>query len=205
MASTSQGSKFFDLHIDVNDLTDQFRDMNASLKTAVVNTLNQIGRASNKEIAADIKENYNIKARSLKIGKLVRLHRADQRKEVPTFTISILKKGRGLALYSAKRGQAGVSVKVKRGRKVVKGSYFVRTKIGRTFVARKAKERRFIVRTSKTGRRYVARASEFLFGPSIAALYARRKSFALIRKVVKRDYQQILDTQFNNQFEKKRR
>lgn len=205
MASSSQNKKVFRLKVDVNDLEDMFADMNTALKTAVVNTLNKVGRAINKEIAADIKENYNIRARSLKIGKLVRLTRADKRKTVPVFTISILKKGRGLALYSAKKGKAGVSVRIKTGRKTVKGSFFVKTKKGMTFVARKGKVRRFVVRTSKTGRRYLGRESDFLFGPSIAALYSRRKSIALIRKVINRDYKKELDVQFNNQFEKKRR
>jgi hypothetical protein len=205
MASASQAKKVFNLHVDVNDLTDMFQDMNKSLKTAVVGTLNVIGRAINKEIATDIKKNYNIKARSLRLGKIVRLRRADARKVVPTFTISILKKGRGLALYSPIRGKAGVGVKIKKGRKTVKGSFFIKSKRGMTFVARKGKRRGFILRKSRTGRSYVARSSDFLYGPSIAQLYRRRTSFKMISKVIKRDYKKELNRQFNNQFEKKRR
>ncbi len=205
MARSSQTKKVFNLHVDVNDLEDVFRDMNTALKTAVVNSLNVIGRTINKEIAMDIKEKYNIKTRSLKIGKTVRLRRADKRKTIPTFIISILKKGRGLALYSPKKGQQGVSVKIRRTRKTVKGSFFIRTKKGRRlFVARKSKEGGFVERVSRTGKRYKAARSEFLYGPSIAALYRRRASFRLISKVIQRDYKDKLDENFNKQFEKKR-
>lgn len=205
MASSSQTKKVFKLSVDVNDLDSAFRDMNKSLQTAVVQTLNVVGRAINKEIATDIKKEYNIKARSLVIGKTVRLFRADARRQIPTFTISILKKGRGLALYSPRKGKAGVSVKIRRSRKTVKGSFFVKGRGGKRFVARKGKRRSFILRTSKTGRKYVARASDWLRGPSIAQLYKRRKSFKLIDKVIKRDYDREMNKQFNQQFEKKRR
>lgn len=205
MAASSQTKKVFNMNVDVNDLEDMYRDMNVALKTAVVNSLNKIGRTINKEIATDIKKNYNIKARSLKLGKTVRLRRADKRKVIPVFTISILKQGRGLALYSPKRTKAGISVKVGRSQKTVQRSFFIKNKTGMRFVARKGKNRRFILRTSRTGRKYVARSSDFLYGPSVAALYQRRKSSRMIRTVIDRDYKKELDKQFNNQFEKKRR
>jgi hypothetical protein len=205
MASTSQTRKVFDLHVDVDDITKRFRDMNSALQTAVVQTLNVVGRAINKEIATDIKKNYNIKTKTLKIGKTVRLFRADARRGVPTFTISVLKKGRGLALYGPRKKKAGVSVKIKRGRKTVKGAFSVRTRQGKIFIGRKGKGRFFILRTSKTGRKYVARGSDWLYGPSLAQLYKRRRSFDMIDRVIKRDYDTELNKQFNNQFEKKRR
>ena len=207
MAASSQTKKVFNMNVNVNDLEDMYRDMNTALKTAVVNSLNVLGRTINKEIATDIKQNYNIKARSLRIGKTVRLRRADKRKVIPVFTISILKQGRGLALYSPRKTKAGISVKVKRGKKTVRRSFFIKNKTGMRFVARKGSDRnrRFILRTSRTGRKYVARASEFLYGPSIASLYQRRKSSNVIRTVIDRDYKKELDKQFNNQFEKKRR
>ncbi len=204
MASRSETEKVFNLTVDVNDLEGAFADMNDALKTAVVNSLNTVGRTVNKEIAKDIKDKYNIKARTLRLGRLVSLRRADKRKAIPFFTISILKKGRGLALFSAKRGQAGVSIIVKKSRKTVRGSFFIRSKQGKMFVARKDKKRFFILRKSKTGRSYVARGSEFLHGPSIASLYRRRAAFRLIDKVINRDYQKKLNENFNKQFEKKR-
>ncbi len=193
----------FTLKIDVLKLEDEFRDMNTALKKAVVNSLNIIGRKINKEIATDIKRNYNIKARSLKLGKAVRLIRADARKQIPFFTISILKKGRGLFLYSPKKGKAGVSVKVKKSRKTVKGSFIIKSKTGFKRVARKSKKGGTVERVSSTGRRYQAPRSEFLFGPSIATLYRRRKSLKVIDKVINRDYKKTLDENFNKQFEKR--
>jgi hypothetical protein len=204
MASRSETRNTFNLHVDVNDLTDMYQDMNKALRTAVVLTLNTVGRTINKEIGTDIKKKYNIKARSLKLGKVVRLRRADSRKTVPFFTISILKKGRGLFLYSPKKSKRGVSVKVKGGRKVVKGSFIIKSKKGFQYVARKHRKGGFVQRVSRTGKRYRAPRSERLFGPSIAQLYRRKNAFRMISKIIKRDYKDKLDENFNKQFEKKR-
>lgn len=205
MASKSQTRKVFNLNVDVNDVAKNFADMNDALKTATIQTLNVVGRSINKEIATDIKQEYNIKARSLVIGKTVRLFRANARRKIPTFTISVLKKGRGLALYGARKGKAGVSVKIKKGRKTVKGSFFIKSKQGMTFVARKSKKGGFVSRFTSRGTRYKAARSHFLYGPSLAQLYRRKKSFKLIDTVINRDYKDELDKQFNQQFEKKRR
>lgn len=204
MASTSETEKVFNLKISVTDLEDEFRDMNKALKASVVNTLNTVGRTINKEIATDIKQKYNIKARSLKLGKTVRLRRADKRKDLPVFTISILKKGRGLALYSPTKGKGGVSVKIRKTRKTIKGSFIIRTKKGQKFVARKSKKGGFVERVTRKGFRYRAARSQFMYGPSIASLYRRRAAIRLISKVIKRDYKDKLDDNFNKQFEKRR-
>ena len=198
-------TKVFNLKIDVTELENEFRDMNTALQKAVVGSLNIIGRKVNKEIATDIKQNYNIKARSLKIGKTVRLIRADARRQIPFFTISILKKGRGLFLYSPIKTKAGISVKIKKTRKTVKGSYFITTKKSKQkFVVRKDKKGGTVERISRTGRRYKAPRSEFLVGPSIASLYRRRKAFKVINRMIKKEYKKTLDVQFNKQFERKR-
>lgn len=196
----------FNIKIDVQKLEAEFRDMNNALKKATVNSLNTVGRKINKEMALDIKQHFNIKARSLKLGKIVRLIRADARKQIPFFTISILKKARGLALYSPRRTKAGIEVEVKKGRrKIVKSSFFITSrKKGKKFVARKGKEGRAVERISRTGKRYKAARSEFLLGPSIAQLYRRRKSLRLIDMVIDRDYKKTLDENFNKQFEKRR-
>ncbi len=204
MATTSQTEKVFRLHVSVDDVTATFRDMNRSLKAATVNALNKVGRLINREIATDIKRNYNIKARTLRLGKTVRLRRADKRKEVPVFTISILKKGRGLALYSPIKRKAGVGVRVKAERKTVKGSFFIKTKRGMRFVARKSRKGGFVTRVSSSGKKYQAPRSQFLYGPSVAQLYKRRRAFKMIRKVIDREYEKELRIQFNNQFEKRR-
>ncbi len=197
--------KVFNLKIDKIELENEFRDMNAALQKAVVGSLNIIGRKINKEIATDIKQNYNIKARSLKIGKIVRLIRADARRQIPFFTISILKKARGLFLYSPIKTKAGISVKIKKIRKTVKGSYFIiARKDKQKFVARKDKKGGTVERISRTGRRYKAPRSEFLFGPSIASLYRRRKALKVVNRVIKKEYKKTLDVQFNKQFERGR-
>ncbi len=205
MVSVSQTNKVFNLHVDVNDVADAFADMNSALKIAAVNTLNVVGRASNKEIASDIKANYNIKARTLKLGKTVSLRRADARKRLPVFTISILKKGRGLALYSPSKTKAGISVRIKKGKQTIRRSFFIKNKQGMRFVVRKSRKGGFVDRVSRSGKRYKAARSQFLYGPSLAALYGRRKSLKIIENVIERDYKSELDRQFNNQFEKKRR
>lgn len=205
MVSSSQTKKVFNLHININDVEDAFADMNSALKTANVNTLNVVGRTSNKEIAADIKTNYNIKARTLKLGKTVSLRRADVRKRLPVFTISILKKGRGLALYSPTRTKAGISVRIKKGKQTIRRSFFIKNKHGMRFVVRKSRKGGFVDRVSRSGKRYKAARSEFLYGPSLASLYGRRKSLKIIGQVIDSDYKNELDRQFNNQFEKKRR
>ncbi len=205
MVSSSQTKKVFNLHVDINDIEGAYADMNSALKSANVNTLNVVGRTSNKEIASDIKANYNIKARTLKLGKTVRLRRADVRKRLPVFTISILKKGRGLALYSPIKTKAGISVRIKKGKQTVRRSFFIKNKQGMRFVVRKSRKGGFVDRVSKSGKRYKAARSKFLYGPSLAALYGRRKSLRIIRNIIERDYKSELDKQFNNQFEKKRR
>ena len=212
MVSSSQTKKVFNLHVNTNGVEGAFADMNSSLKTAAVNTLNVVGRTSNKKIAADIKANYNIKARTLRLGKTVSLRRADVRKRLPVFTISILKKGRGLALYSPipnttgrSRGSGGVSVQIKKGRQTIRRSFIIKNKRGMPFVVRKSRKGGFVDRVSRSGKRYKAARSEFLYGPSLAALYGRRKSLKIIGKVIDTDYKNELDKQFNNQFEKKRR
>lgn len=205
MVASSQTKKVFNLHVDLNELEGAFADMNSSLKTAAVNTLNVVGRTSNKKIAADIKANYNIKARTLRLGKTVSLRRADVRKRLPVFTISILKKGRGLALYSPTRTTAGVSVRIKKGKQTIRRSFIIKNKRGMPFVVRKSRKGGFVDRVSRSGKRYKAARSEFLYGPSLAALYGRRKSLQIIGKVIDEDYKNELDKQFNNQFEKKRR
>ncbi len=198
-------AKVIDLNVRANDLADVFTDMNKSLKRAVVNSLNVIGRKGNRKIAVDIKANYNIKAKSLKIGNTVKLIRANGRKPVPVFTIRIIKKTRGLFLYSAKKGKGGVSVRVKKTRKVVKGSYFVRSKrFGKVFVARRGRKGGKVQRVSASGKRYMADRSEWLVGPSIAQLYTRSKSRRILGEVVS-GYEKELSKQFNKQFEKRPR
>ena len=197
-------TKVFNLKIDKAELEKEFRDMNTALQKATVGSLNIVGRKTNKEIATDIKQNYNIKAKALKIGKTVRLIRADARRQIPFFTIWILKKSRGLSSYSPKQTKTGISVKIKKTRKTIKGSYFIiLRKNKQKLVARKDKKGGTIERISRTGKRYKAPRSEFLFGPSIASLYTRRKSLKIVNRTIRKEYKKTLDVQFNQQFERR--
>lgn len=197
-------TKVFNLKIDKAELEKEFRDMNTALQKATVGSLNIVGRKTNKEIATDIKQNYNIKAKALKIGKTVRLIRADARRQIPFFTIWILKKSRGLSSYNPKQTKTGISVKIKKTRKTIKGSYFIiLRKNKQKLVARKDKKGGTIERISRTGKRYKAPRSEFLFGPSIASLYTRRKSLKIVNRTIRKEYKKTLDVQFNQQFERR--
>lgn len=204
MPRSSQTQKVYNLHVDSKDLGVVFADLNIALKRATVNSLNKLGREANREIAVDIKKNYNIKARTLKIGKTVKLLRADSRKSNPVFTIRIRKRARGLFLYGASRRKAGVSVKVKRTRKTIRKAFLIRSRQGKMFVARKDKKGGKVQRISKSGTRYMAPRSEFLIGPSLAQLYSRRKSRQIIVILIKGKYKKELADQFNKQFEKRR-
>ena len=84
-------------------------------------------------------------------------------------------------------------------------SFIIKNKRGMPFVVRKSRKGGFVDRVSRSGKRYKAARSQFLYGPSLADLYGRRKSLLIIGKVIDEDYENELDKQFNNQFEKKRR
>lgn len=205
MPRTSSTEKVFNLHVDSKDLGVVFEDLNVALKRATVNSLNKLGREANREIAIDIKKNYNIKAKTLKIGKTVRLLRADARKRNPVFTIRVLRKPRGLFLYGASKRKRGVSVKIKRSRKTVKNAFLIRSRrFGKTFVAVKDKKGGTVERVSTSGTRYRAAKSKFLLGPSLAQLYSRRKVRGIIINLIQRKYKNELAEQFNNQFERRR-
>ena len=204
MPRTSGTEKVFNVHVDSKELGVVFDDLNIALKRATVNSLNKLGREANREIATDIKKTYNIKAATLKIGKTVKLLRADSRKSNPVFTIRIKKRARGLFLYGASKRKKGVSVKVKRTRKIVRKAFLVRSRQNKIFVARKDKKGGKVQRVSTSGTRYMAPRSEFLIGPSLAQLYRRRKVRGIIVRLINVKYKKELSVQFNNQFEKRR-
>ena len=200
MVESINSAKFFKLIIPRSDLKKVFTGMSNALEKATANSLNVIGRKGNKEIKEDIKSEYNIKSRS--ITRRVSLRRADSRSGAP-FVISVLKKGRGLFLYSAKRTKKGVSVRVKKSRKMLRSGFIIRVASNNAqFVARKSKKGGTVMRRTRLGTPYKAPRSDFLYGPSVAQLYKRRRSRAVLENVINRDYEKELNKQFNNQFEK---
>jgi hypothetical protein len=207
MPDISQTSKVFNLHIDKNEVFKVFANMNDALKNATINSLNKIGRATNKAIATDIKANYNVNAKTLKIGKTVRLILANKFLKRPVFTISILKKSRGLFVYSPLKTKEGISVKVSKNRKTIKRSYILIAKKrgGAKFVVRKDEKGGTVQRTSRSGKTYKAPKSKFLYGPSLAQLYRRKRIKVLIDKEINEKYEAELASQFNKQFEKRKK
>jgi hypothetical protein len=207
MPDISQTSKVFNLHIDRNKVSKVFADMNTALQIATINSLNKIGRAANRSIATDIKTNYNITSKTLKIGRTVKLITASKFLNRPVFTISILKKPRGLFVYSPLKTKEGISVKVSKNRKTIRRSYILIAKKrgGKKFVARKDEGGGTVQRTSRSGKSYKAPKSKFLFGPSLAQLYSRKRIRVLINKEINEKYEAELASQFNKQFEKRKK
>ena len=201
-------SGFFKLTYDVKKLEGEFKAMTTSLQRANVNTLNVVGRMANKAIARHIKSNYNIKQRSLKIGKLVTLKKADVRKGISTFTIFIRRQGRGLFKYGARQTKSGVTVLVRKTRKPVKGGFISVWRKGQSnrFVFRKGRGKNAgtITRRTKTGKTYTAPKREALHGPMVADLYKSRRARRVLDEVIEKNYQKVLNEKFNDQFEKNR-
>ena len=203
-------TKFVGLSFDIRQIESNFADMSDAFRKATAQTLNKVGTKANRNIARNIKDTYNIPARALKIGRLVKLKRADARKKFGgVFTIRIRKQGRGLMKYSPQSSKVGVSVKVKKSRKTLNRAFITSWRKGGVqgaqFVFRTNKRASKITRYSKKGTPYKAYPRKALFGPSVAGLYRRRKSRRILVETINEEYQKELDKQFNQQFEKKRR
>ena len=195
-------AEFFKLNIDARELDREFDSLPLVTQKAVVNTLNKVGRLGNKAIAKFIKDNYNIKSRSLKIGKLVTLKRADVRRSISTFTIFIRKQGRGLFKYGAKQVKGGVRVVIKKTPKTIRTAFISTWKSGdahkRVFVRDKS------LGTYSKGGGKPRTKRRALFGPMIADLYVSIRAGRVLDETVEKNFQPILDEEFNKQFEKRR-
>ncbi len=136
----------------------------------------------------------------MKIGRLVRLKRANARSNRNVFTILIRKQGRGLFKYGAKQLAGGVRVRVKKTKKTVRGAFISTWRKGGT-------DKRVFVRDKRLGtytrgiRKGIKRRA--LFGPSIADLYNSKRVRDIIDKTIDRHFQKVLDEEFNRQFEKR--
>jgi hypothetical protein len=198
-------AEFFKLEIDLRELERQFTFLPDVTKKATVNSLNKVGRLANTGAKKDITSNYNIKASSLKIGSVVNLKRADARRGIPVFTIIVRKVARGLLKYGAVQGARGVTVKVRKSPKTIRSSFISTWKRGQSnkFVFIRDPKLGTVIRKRK-GRQYIAQKRRQLFGPSIAALYNSRRVRREIDSVIDKNYQSLLNEEFNRQFEKKR-
>ncbi len=197
-------AEFFKLNVNMMELEREFDTLDSLAQKAVVNTLNKVGRLGNKAIATFIKTNYNIKARSLKLGRLVTLVRADARKgkRGGVFTIIIRKQGRGLFKYAAKQVKGGMRVIVKKSAKTVRGAFISTWKKGdphqRVFVRDPG------LGTYSKGGGKPRPKRRALFGPMVADLYASIRARKVLNETIEKNFQPMLDVEFDKQFERKR-
>jgi hypothetical protein len=203
------GNEFVRLDFDVKSVQRNIDELPRIARKVTASTLNKVGRKANTAARKFITSNYNIKSRSLKLGNLVSLRRADSRKPNPTFTIFIRKKARGLMKYGAKRLNRGVSVRVTKARKKI-GSAFVSSwrKGGiqqQQFVFIRDKALGTVTRTSRSGGTYEDTKRKALFGPSVAQLYNSRKVRVIINKAIVENYQPVFDADFKKRLDKRKK
>ncbi len=195
-------TEFFKMNVNMKELDREFDSLPLITQKAVVNTINKVGRLGNKATAKFIKDNYNIKSRSLKIGKLVTLKRADVRRSINTFKIFIRKQGRELFKYGAKQVKGGVKVMVTKSAKTVRSAFISTWQSGdahkRVFVRDKS-----LGTYSKGGGKPRTKRLA-LFGPMIADLYVSIRAGRVLDETVEKNFQPMLDEEFNKQFEKRR-
>lgn len=195
-------AEFFELKINERELDREFDILPLITQKAVVATVNKVGRLGNKAIATFIKSNYNIKARSLKIGKLITLKRADVRRGISTFTIIIRKQGRGLFKYGAKQVKGGVRVIVKKSAKTVRGAFISTWRSGDSHQRVFTKDRKLGTYSKGGGKPRPKRRA--LFGPMVADLYTSIRAQKVLDETVEKNFQPMLDVEFDRQFERKR-
>ena len=199
----------FMLKMKVEGFSEVFSDLPKVTKTAVANAINVTARRVNKNLKDEISATYNVPKRAMKFGDLVSIKRANARAGIGKAIIFIKKRGRGLIKYSAKQIAAGLSVKVKKSAKTIKGGYISPLKSGGTdkfaFAKARGKKAGKVTRYTKTGKPYKADKREILYGPQIAQLYTNARAEKVITQTIDDDFQDILDEKFNDQFRKRGR
>lgn len=199
-------AEFLRFDYDVRALDRAFDDLPDVTRKAAVNALNKVGRMANAAVRKFIVSEYNIKSRSLRLGNLVTLRRADARKDRFVFTIFIRRRGRGLMKYGAIQESRGVSVRVKQSRKTIRHAFLSTWRRGEAnrFVFVRDLRRGTVTRATRKGTAYKTAKRRALFGPGIAALYGSRRSKRLIDETIEKNYRRILDEEFKRQFERRR-
>lgn len=195
------GKGFLTFNHEISEINKAFDDVSQSYKKAVSNTVNKVGRQANKAVSQHIKSNYNISAQDLKIGHLVRLTRSDARKDLFLFVITVFQSSRDLIKYGARQLSTGVSVRVKKRAKMIRGAFISTWR-------KDGKNNYVFVRDSKRGYYFKGGTKrekrKTLFGASIADLYRSIKAGKIIDNVLDENFQKVLDEEFNKQFEKRR-
>jgi hypothetical protein len=195
--------------------TDVFPLLNKSLKRAVFNSTNVIGRKANKTVTKDMKLEYNIPTSVTKIGKDIILETARPNK--PEFKIRVKSAPRGLFKFPHRQTAAGLEVEVRRNkRKLIRGAFIAPLRKGQTGALRlgtfkrrdeknnvfafvRSKSRGRITRYTKKGTPYSAERRRVMFGFNIRDVYGSKFGIKRIEKVIKKDYQNVLDDKFITQ------
>jgi hypothetical protein len=202
-------NEFVVLKFDVRSVQRNIDELPKIARKVTASTLNKVGRKANTAARKFITSNYNIKSRSLKLGNLVSLRRADARKPNPTFTIFIRKQARGLMKYGAKRLSRGVSVRVTKARKKIGSAFISSWRKGgiqqQQFVFIRDKALGTVTRTSRSGGTYEDTKRKALFGLSVAQLYNSRKVRVIINKAIVDNYQPVFDADFKKRLEKRKK
>ena len=202
-------AEFVRLDFDLRSVQKNIDDLPKIARRATATTLNKVGRKANTAARKFIRSNYNIKARSLKLGNLVSLRRADARKPNPTFSIFIRKQARGLMKYGAKRLTQGISVRVTKKRKKIRSAFISSWRKGgiqqEQFAFIRDERLGTVTRISRSGRKYQATKRKSLQGPSVAWLYGSRKVRVLINKTVVDNYQPVFDADFKKRLDKRKK
>ena len=199
-------SDFFKITIDPNEISRLFSDLPQVTKKATANTLNIVARKVNKNLKFHVTDKYNIPKRSMRIGGLISIKRANARTNIGNAIIFIRRQGRGLIKYGAKQIGPGISVKVKKATRVVKGGFIAplrkRGSDEFAFIKATGKKAGRVMRRTEKGTLYEADKREIMYGPPIADLYTNKSAEGVILKTIDQEFQDTLDTQFNKQFEK---
>jgi hypothetical protein len=213
-------AEFVKLNFDVRSVQKTIDDLPKIAGRVTAGTLNKVGRKANTAARKFITSNYNIKARSMKLGKLVTLRRADARKPNPTFTIFIRKQARGLMKYGAKQLKTGVSVRVGNSRKKITGAFIAPWRSGETekYVFVRDKRLGTVTRIRRGATRDALSAAFFttgsffkdtkrrsLFGPRISDIYNSRKVRVIMNKTIVENYQPVFDADFKKRLDKRKK
>lgn len=202
-------TEFVRLDIDFKAVARVIDDLPKIVTKAHVGTLNKVGRKANTAARKFITSNYNIRSRSLKLGKLVSIRRADARKPNPTFTIFIRKQARGLFKYGAKRLNRGVSVRVSKARKTLRNAFISSWRKGgiqqEQFVFVRDKALGTVTRISRSGGTYKDTKRRSLVGPSVAQLYESKRVSVVINKTIVENYQPVFDADLRKRINKKKK
>jgi hypothetical protein len=189
------------------DFNRLFADLPKIAKTANARTLDIVARKVNKNLKAHVAKKYNVPKGAMTLrGGLISIQRANARTNKGNATIFIKRKGRGLIKYGAKKIGTGISVKVTKAPKTIKGGFISVLKRGSSnkfaFAKARGKKAGIITRRTKRGKAYPAAKREILYGPPISDLYTNASAGRVIFDTIDEEFQKELDKQFSILFDK---